>query len=81
MPASRQSNRVFTAQQEDNPKLLRYEQMIEQLKKMVEFEKKNTFQIKTMYSAEMEIKKELESVLRHSIEDVREEIKRKKNET
>lgn len=34
-----------------------------------------------MYSAEMEIKKELESIIRLSIEDVREEIKRKRNET
>jgi hypothetical protein len=48
---------------------------------MVDFEKKNTFQIKTMYSFEMEIKKQLESILRLSIEDVREEIKKKKNET
>jgi hypothetical protein len=55
--------------------------MIEQLKNMVDFEKKNTFQIKTMYSFEMEIKKQLESILRLSIEDVREEIKKKKNET
>jgi hypothetical protein len=55
--------------------------MIEQLKKMVDYEKKNTFQIKTFYSTEMEIKKQLESILRLSIEDVRDEIKRKKGET
>lgn len=34
-----------------------------------------------MYSKEMESKKELEGVLRGCIEDVRDEIQRKKNET
>jgi hypothetical protein len=34
-----------------------------------------------MYSKEMEIKKELENILRSSIEDVRDEINKKKNET
>jgi len=48
---------------------------------MLDVEKKNNFQIKTIYSTEMEIKKELEKILRQSIEDVREEINRKRNDT
>ncbi len=34
-----------------------------------------------MYAKEMELRKQLESILRLSIEDVRDEINRKKNET
>jgi hypothetical protein len=48
---------------------------------MVDSEKKNVFQIKTMYATEMEVRKQLESLLRLSIEDVREEISKKRNET
>jgi hypothetical protein len=48
---------------------------------MIDLEKRSTFQIKTIYAKEMETKKELESILRQSIEDVRDEINRKKNET
>jgi len=48
---------------------------------MIELEKQNTFQIRTLYSKEMETKKQLENVVRFCIEDVREEIAKKKNET
>ena len=48
---------------------------------MIEIEKRNNFSVRTMYSKEMEIKKELEGVLRSCIEDVREEINKKKSET
>lgn len=48
---------------------------------MLELEKKNNFSIRTMYSKEMELKKELEKILRLSIDDVREEIEKKRNET
>ena len=48
---------------------------------MIDIEKKNNFHVRTLYSKEMEIKKELESILRQCIEDVRDEIQRKKNET
>ena len=48
---------------------------------MIEIEKKNNFNVRTMYSKEMEIKKDLESILRQCIEDVRDEITKKKNET
>jgi hypothetical protein len=34
-----------------------------------------------MYATEMEIRKQLESILRLSIEDVRDEITKKRNET
>lgn len=47
---------------------------------MMELEKKNNFTVRTMYSKEMEIKKELEKIVRTCIEDVREEIVRKRNE-
>ena len=59
----------------------KYETLIEQLKKMMEAEKSNCFQLKTLYSREMESKKELERVLRLSIEDVREEINKKKGDS
>ena len=48
---------------------------------MIEMEKKNNFQIRTMYSKEMETKSELETIMRLCIEDVRDEIARKKQET
>jgi hypothetical protein len=48
---------------------------------MLDVEKKNNFSIRTLYSNEMEMKKELEKILRQSIDDVREEIDKKKNET
>jgi hypothetical protein len=47
---------------------------------MMEMEKKNNFTVRTMYSKEMETKKELEKIVRTCIEDVREEIVRKRNE-
>ena len=81
---SRQGRRVLhTAGKNEpqNPKIARFEQLIDQLKSMVNTEKKNVFQIKTLYATEMEIRKQLESILRLSIEDVRDEITRKRNET
>lgn len=48
---------------------------------MLEKEKKDNFMVKTIYAKEMEIKKELEKILRQAIEDVREEINRKRNES
>jgi len=51
------------------------------MRKLIEVEKKNNFAIRTVYSKEMESKKELEGALRGFIEDVRDEINKKKNET
>lgn len=48
---------------------------------MIDLEKKSNFTLRTSYSKEMEMKKELESILRSCIEDVRDEIAKKKNET
>ena len=48
---------------------------------MIDIEKRNNFQVRTMYGKEMETKKELEKILRTCIEDVRDEISKKKNET
>lgn len=47
---------------------------------MLDKEKKDNFSIKTVYAKEMEIRKELEKILRQAIEDVRDEINRKRNE-
>lgn len=50
------------------------------MKAMIESEKKNHFQVKTLYSKEIEIKQKLENMLRQCIEDVRDEIAKKKSE-
>jgi hypothetical protein len=48
---------------------------------MIMLEKKNCFNVRTLYSKEMEGKKELEKIMRSCIEDVRDEITKKKSET
>ena len=55
--------------------------MIMQLKKIIEVEKKNGFTLRTMYSKEMDKRAELENILKTCIDEVREEIQKKKNET
>lgn len=64
----------------DSAKVHKYELLIAQVKKIIDIEKKNSFTIRTMYFKEMEKRKELETVLKNCIEDVREEIQKKKNE-
>lgn len=57
---SRQGSRVLhTAGKGEptNPKIASFEKLIEQLRRMVDVEKKSVFQIKTMYATEMEIRK------------------------
>ena len=48
---------------------------------MILLEKKNNFTIRTVYAKEMEKRKELDTLLRSCIDDVREEINKKRNET
>ena len=64
----------------DSAKVHKYELLIAQVKKIIDIEKKNSFTIRSMYFKEMEKRKELETVLKNCIEDVREEIQKKKNE-
>ena len=60
---------------------MNFEQLIDQLRKMLDLEKKNNFQVRTMLSRELDTKKALEKIMRSSIDDVRDEIDRKRNET
>lgn len=62
-------------------KIMNFEQLIDQLRKMLDLEKKNNFQVRTMLSRELDTKKALEKIMRSSIDDVRDEIDRKRNET
>lgn len=48
---------------------------------MLENEKKTLRQVKTMCAAEIEIKNQLEKVLRNCVEDVKKEITKKKSES
>lgn len=50
------------------------------IKKMIEIEKWNNFEVWTLYAHEIESKKKLENILKFSIEDVRNEITKKKTE-
>jgi hypothetical protein len=60
------------------PKMLRYEKIIQKLKKLVGSEKTSLRMIRTMASKEVEQKNHLEKVLRQCVEDVKAEIYRKR---
>jgi len=77
----RQSQTASQFLEEKDPTLTRYEVAMGQLRRLIEQEKKNSFHVKTIYAQEMESKQELLRVMRLSIEDVREEIRKKKAET
>ena len=51
-----QANRAISAGFSTNPKLARYEELINRLKKLLDGEKRNLRVIKTMYSLEIEVK-------------------------
>jgi myosin heavy subunit len=57
-----------------------YESVINKLKRMVELEQKNIRAARTAHARELEAKKELESVLRLCVDDVKSHITRKRNE-
>jgi len=64
-----------------NPKLRRYQHAIYRLKKVLEGEKKSLRQIKTLSAKEIDKKNQLEKILRQCVDDVKNEIAKKKTET
>lgn len=64
-----------------NPKLRRFENLIFKLKKILESEKKNLRQIKTLSSKEIDQRNQLEKILRYCVDDVKNEIQKKKTES
>lgn len=60
--------------------MARFEKLIDRLKKLLDNEKGSLRKIKTMYSTEIDIKNQLEKVLRKCVEDVKAEIVKKKSE-
>jgi hypothetical protein len=63
-----------------NPKLRRFENLIYRLKKILEAEKKTLRQVKTLCSREIEQKNFLEKILRQCVDDVKNEIQKKRTE-
>lgn len=64
-----------------NPKLRRFENLIYRLKKILESEKKNLRQIKTLCAKEIDQRNQLEKILRFCVDDVKNEIQKKKTES
>lgn len=64
-----------------NPKLRRFENLIYRLKKILESEKKNLRQIKTLCAKEIDQRNQLEKILRYCVDDVKNEIMKKKSES
>lgn len=58
----------------------RYEQIISRLKKMIELERKNLRAARTAHAKELESRTELEQLLRKCVDDVKQEIQRRRNE-
>ncbi len=58
----------------------RFETLILRLKKILEAEKKQLRQVKTLCSKEIEQKNFLEKILRQCVDDVKNEIQKKKTE-
>lgn len=63
-----------------NPKLRKFEGLIYRLKKILEAEKKSLRQVKTLCSKEIEQKNFLEKILRQCVDDVKNEIQKKRTE-
>ena len=63
-----------------NPKLKRYEDITARLKKLLQQEKGNLRQVKTMVANEIETKNLLEKLLRTCVDDVKGEIGKKRAE-
>lgn len=63
-----------------NPKLRKFENLIFRLKKILDAEKKQLRQVKTLTSKEIEQKNYLEKILRQCVDDVKNEIQKKKTE-
>jgi regulator of replication initiation timing len=58
----------------------RYEQVINRLKKMIELERKNLRAARTAHAKELESRTELEQLLRRCVDDVKQEIQRRRTE-
>lgn len=63
-----------------NPKLRGYETLIMKLKKILESEKKNLRSVKSMLSGHIETRNFLEKLLRQCVDDVKNEIAKKRSE-
>lgn len=73
--------RAVSATVVQNPKLRRFENLIYKLKKILENEKKGLRQIKTLCAKEIDQKNQLEKILRQCVDDVKNEIQKKRTES
>ena len=80
MPDAFNFGRAVSANIINNPKLKRYENLIQRLKKMMEVEKKSLRMVRTLCSKEIEVKNCLEKILRQCVDDVKNEISKKRSE-
>ena len=72
--------RAVSAQIPNNPRVKRYEDLIPRLKRMLLMEKKSLRVVRTMCSKEIEVKNNLEKLMRQCVDDVKAEIAKKKSE-
>ncbi|CAG9328237.1 unnamed protein product [Blepharisma stoltei] len=72
------TRQIETALTINNPQIERYEGVIARLKKLLEIERKNLRAARTAYTREIESKTEVEMILRKCIENVRNEIIKKR---
>lgn len=63
-----------------NPRVKRYEDIILRLKRMLGNEKKSLRMVRTLCAKEIEVKNQLEKVLRQCVDDVKGEIAKKRSE-
>lgn len=61
-----------------NPRIKRYEEVIVRLKRLLGQEKRTLRRVRTVCSREIEVKTALEKVLRACVDDVKNEIAKKK---
>lgn len=59
----------------------RYDSIVYKLKQLIEIERSNLRAAKTVYTAEMEYKTEIEKILRNCVEDIKQEILKKKSQS
>ena len=72
--------RAISANVAANPRVKRYEDIITRLKKMLGNEKKSLRMVRTLCSKEIEVKNQLEKVLRQCVDDDKGEIAKKRSE-
>lgn len=64
-----------------NPKLRKYENKIYKLKKELDFEKRSLREVKTECAKEIEQRNQMEKILRQCVDDVKNEMERKRTES